>query len=92
MAACTSLGFCLERVAFHAALFFSSLSFSFAMLRCFEWIRFVEGLASSTRAKTRLWLTFAASFLFHSSSAFLSAGLILRYRNAICLMRFMLEP
>ena len=30
----------------------------------------VEGLSSSTRAKTRLRLTFAASFLFHSSSAF----------------------
>ena len=65
------------------------LSFvSFAMLRCFERIRFVEGLSSSTHAKTRLRLT----FLFHSSSAFLSAGLILRYRNAVCLMRFMLEP
>ena len=31
----------------------------------------VEGLSSSTRAKTRLRLTFAASFLFHFSSAFL---------------------
>ena len=61
------------------------LSFSFAMLLCFEQIRFVEGLLSSTRAKTLLRLTFAASFLFHSSSAFLSAGLFLRYRNAICL-------
>ena len=30
-----------------------------------------EGLSSSTRVKTRLRLTFAASFLFHSSSAFL---------------------
>ena len=89
---CSSLGFCLERVAFHVALFFPSLSFSFAMLRCFERIRFVEGLFSSTSAKTLLRLTFAASFLFHSSSAFISAGLILRYRYAICLMRFMLEP
>ena len=40
-------------MAFHTALFFSSLS------------------SSSTRAKTRLKLTFAASFLFHSSSVFL---------------------
>ena len=31
----------------------------------------VEGLSSSTRADTRLRLTFAASFLFSSSSAFL---------------------
>ena len=31
----------------------------------------VEGLFSSTRAETRLRLTFAASFLFHFSSAFL---------------------
>ena len=31
----------------------------------------IEGLSSSTRAKTRLRLTFAASFIFHSSSAFL---------------------
>ena len=31
----------------------------------------VEGLSSSTRAETRLQLTFAASFLFYSSSAFL---------------------
>ena len=82
----------MERVAFHAALFFPSLSFSFAMLRCFERIRFVEGLFSSTRAKTRFRLTFAASFHFHSFSAFLSAGLILQYRNAVCLMRFLLEP
>ena len=32
----------------------------------------VEGLSSSTRAKTPLRLNFAASVLFHSSSAFLS--------------------
>ena len=67
-------------VAFHTALFFSSfvfvrgasngfvLSFSFAVLRTDS---LVEELSSSTRAKTRLRLTFAASFLFHSSSAFL---------------------
>ena len=30
-------------------------------------------------------------FIFLSNAAFLSAGLILRYRNAVCLMRFMLE-
>ena len=60
--------FCLESVAFHTALFFSSLSFSFAVLRSDS---LVEGLSSSTHAITRLRLTFAASFLFHSSSAFL---------------------
>ena len=43
------------------ALFFSSLSFSFVVLRTDS---LVEGLSSSTRAETRLRLTFAASFLF----------------------------
>ena len=47
---------------------YGSLSFSFAVLRTDS---LVEGLSSSTRAKTWLRLTFAASFLFHSSSAFL---------------------
>ena len=46
-------------MAFHAALLFLSVSFR---SRCFERIRLVEGLSSSTRAKTRLRLTFSASF------------------------------
>ena len=37
---------------------------SFVMLRCFERIRFVEGLSSSTRAKTRLRLIFCGGFSF----------------------------
>ena len=59
----------MERVAFHTALFSS-----FIFVRCASVLQtdlLVEGLSSSTRAKTRLRLTFAASFLFHSSSAFL---------------------
>ena len=52
----------------------------------------VEGLSSSTRARTRLQLAIAASFLFlFLPQLFFSAALILRYRNAVCLMRFMLE-
>ena len=54
----------MERVAFHTALF-SSLSFSFAVLRTDS---LVEGLSFSTCVKTRLRLTFAASFLFHFSA------------------------
>ena len=59
----------LFRVLFGACGFpCSSLLFlsfvSFAMLRCFEWIRFVEGLSSSTRAKTWLRLTFCGEFSF----------------------------
>ena len=38
--------------------------FSFAMLRCFKRIRLVEGLSSSTRAKTLLRLTFCGEFSF----------------------------
>ena len=48
---CTSLGFSLECVALHTALFFSSLSFSFVVLRTDS---LVEGLSSSTRVETRL--------------------------------------
>ena len=57
-------------MAFHTALFFSS----FVFVRGASALRpdsLVEGLSSSTRAETRLRLTFAASFLFPSSSAFL---------------------
>ena len=52
----------------------SLLSLSFVFVRDASVLRkdsLVEGLSSSTRAKTRLRLTFAASFLFHFSSAFL---------------------
>ena len=57
-------------MAFHTALFFSTL----VLVRGASVLQtdsLVEGLSSSTRAKTRLRLTFEASFLFHSSSAFL---------------------
>ena len=60
----------MECVAFHTALFFSSLIFVRGA-SVLPTDSLVEGLSSSTRAKTRLRLTFAASFLFHSSSAFL---------------------
>ena len=53
---------------------YGSLFLSFVFVRGASVLRtdsLVEGLSSSTRAKTRLRLTFAASFLFHSSSAFL---------------------
>ena len=52
----------------------SILSLSFVFVRDASVLRtdsLVDGLSSSTRAKTRLRLTFAASFLFHFSSAFL---------------------
>ena len=52
----------------------SLLSLSFVFVRDASVLRtnlLVEGLFSSTRAKTRLLLTFAASFLFNFSSAFL---------------------
>ena len=52
----------------------SIFSLSFVFVRNASVLRtdsLVEGLSSSTRAKTRLRLTFAASFLFHFSSAFL---------------------
>ena len=55
----------------------------------------VEGLSSLTHAETLLRLTFAVSFLFLFSflpRLFFSAALTLRYRNAVCLMRFRLEP
>ena len=57
-------------MAFHTALFFPSFVFvrDASVLRTDS---LVEGLSSSTRAKTRLRLTYAASFLFHFSSAFL---------------------
>ena len=55
------LGFSLECVALHAALFSSSLSFLFVVLRSDS---LVEELSSLTRAVTRLRLTFAVSFLF----------------------------
>ena len=52
---------------------YSSLLFlSFVFVRgasVFRTDSLVEGLSSSTRARTLLRLTFAASFLFHSSSA-----------------------
>ena len=53
---------CLESVAFQTALFFSSLVFvrGASALHPDSW---GEGLSSSTRADTRLRLTFAASFL-----------------------------
>ena len=66
----------LFRVLFGARVFpYGSLLFlSFVFVRgasVFQTDSLVEGLSSSTRAKTRLRLTFAASFLFHSSSIFL---------------------
>ena len=66
----------LFRVLFAASGFpYGSLLFlSFVFVRSASVFRtdsLVEGLSSSTRAKTRLGLTFAASFFFHSSSAFL---------------------
>ena len=82
----------MECVALHAALFSSSLSFSFVVLRTDS---LVEGLSSLTHAETLLRLTFAVSFLFLFSflhQLFFSAALTLRYRNAVCLMRFRLEP
>ena len=83
----------MECVALHAALFFSPLSFSFAVLSVLRTDSLVEGLSSLTRAETRFRLTFAVSFLFlFYLRLFFSAALILRYRNAVCLMRFRLEP
>ena len=73
---------------------FSLCFVSFAMLRCVKWIRLFEGLSCLARAKTRLRLSFCGefsfSFLFRLPifGIFLSACLILRYRNAVCLMRF----
>ena len=66
----------LFRVLFGACGFpYGSLLFlSFVFVRGASLLRtdsFVEGLSSSTRAKTLLRLTFVVSFLFHSSSAFL---------------------
>ena len=60
---CTSLGFSLECVALHEALFFSSFIFvrGASVLRTDS---LVEGLSSLTHAETRLRLTFAVSFLF----------------------------
>ena len=75
---------------------YSSLLFlSFVFVRGASALRtesLVEGLSSSTRAETRLQLTFAASFLFILPQLFFSAGFIFRYRSAVCLLRFMLEP
>ena len=66
----------LLRVLFGVRGFpYSSLLFlSFFFIRGASVLRtdsLVEGLSSSTLAKTLLRLTFATSFLFHSSSAFL---------------------
>ena len=66
----------LFRVLFRTRdfLYGSLLFLSFVFVRGASALRtdsLVEGLASSTRAETRLRLTFAASFLFYSSSAFL---------------------
>ena len=58
-------------VAFHTALFFSSLSFSFAVLRTDS---LVEGLSSSTHAKTLLRSDFCGEFSF---SFFLSFSFLL---------------
>ena len=52
----------------------------------------VEGLSSLTRAETAsadICGEFSFSFL---PQLFFSAASILRYRNAVCLMRFRLEP
>ena len=74
----------------------SLLFLSFVFVRGASVLRtdsLVEGLSSSTHAETRLRLTFAAGFFFFFfPQLFFSAALILRYRNAVCLMRFMLEP
>ena len=43
---------------------FSLCFVSFVMLRCFERIRLVEELSCSTRAKTRLRLSFCGEFSF----------------------------
>ena len=50
-----------------------------------------EGLSSLTHAETRLRLTLAVSFIslflfLFFTSAFFSAALTLRYRNAVCLI------
>ena len=77
-------------MALHTSLLF--LSFVFVLgASVLRTDSLVEGLSSSTRAETRLRLTFAVSFLFLFCLSF-SATLILRYRNAVCLMRFRLEP
>ena len=74
----------------------SLLFLSFVFVRGASVLRtdsLVEGLSSLTRAETRLRLTFAVSFLFlFLPQLFFSAALILRYCNAVCLMRFRLEP
>ena len=72
-----------------------SLFLSFVFVRGASVLRtgsLVEGLSSLTRAETALadiWGEFSFSFL---PQLFFSAALILRYRNAVCLMRFRLEP
>ena len=80
----------------------SLLFLSFVFVRGASVLRtdsLVEGLSSLTHAEPRLRLTFAVSFLFlfYLSFSFLprlffSAALTLRYRNAVCLMKFRLEP
>ena len=88
----------LFRVLFGTRGFpYSSLLFlSFVFVRGASALRtesLVKGLSSSTRAETRLQLTFAASFLFFIlPQLFFSVGFIFRYRNAVCILRFMLEP
>ena len=62
IAAVTSLGF-VWNAWLSKRLFFSSLSFSFVVLRLFVRIHGRRVLSSSTRAVTRLRLMFAASFL-----------------------------
>ena len=73
----------------------SLLFLSFVFVRGASVLRtdsLVEGLSSLTRAETRLRLTFAVSFFSFLPRLFFSAALILQYRNAVCLMRFRLEP
>ena len=83
---------------------FSLCFVSFATLRCFERTRLFGGLFCLACVKTRLRLSFYGEFSFSyfvsftyleilylpyfSSAVFPSACLILRYRNAVCLMRF----
>ena len=76
----------------------SSLPLSFVFVRGASVLRtdsWVEGLSSLPRVVTRLRLLFTLSFLFlflFYSQVFFSAALTLQYRNAVCLLRFRLEP
>ena len=103
IAACTSLGLCYGARGFPCgSLLFLSL-ISFAALRCFERIRLFEGFFVWLVQKLgfgcflrRVFFFFYASFTYLEllylryffSTGFLSACLLLRYRNAIRHMRF----